>query len=773
MNTQYIIQPGDSILVCGSEAFAALNHSTHHLDWSHFEWWYPIMWALILLVVIGLLLSIFSYVKPLLNKKLSWLALGVWLSGFGLYCIGFNHEGSDNFLILALRASLSSVEMFASHSDLLEVQHSCHASKGYMLAFAITHFMAVVVSAAFIVSLMGLRFVSRFQIYKKHLKLRIHQMALGCIRRFGWSNREEKSLFREDWYIFWGVNPNSILVAKSIEPRQGRKCYKLFVNLPGESKTHAHTHSSHFSLSQLFHSSDGEIKKYVEAIKDMGAMLVDAHHPFVKDSFKHQGKGGEVVIFKHLGISFCDELIENILLDKGNKVEYFFLSEDNDANIAAIVALKAVYAKAETNSQKKREKRSHIKCYCHARRNSVNTELLQCPGLNDQIYLVDSSSLAVMNIRSKPDSDPVNFVEVDSRQCTAHSPFTAMVIGFGETGRDAFRYLYEFASLPCNELGEENPKTIYVVDEKLKALKADFLKSAPALNNSAMDDWWIEGSTHSVDFWQVVKSNINSLNYIVITVGSDEEAMNLAVDMYEYAYRYRADMLNFRIYVRLRSNEKNDDIKQLYNNYIVPFGDDSSIFTYSYISMNEVEQGAERFYYAYEKTFELEEAKKKNVSCQSDINLEFEDKNVENEVKNLWTERRATLNAASEDVIKNRTQQITLHYKEAQDISNYRHIATKRYLAGGNITSYQGLTETQKKSLANCEHLRWNAKMELLGFVYGDPGNVSNKDIRRRIHRCITSCQVLRHGKDADTVKYDNIVIKVTFRPEFKPKGRC
>ena len=50
-----------------------------------------------------------------------------------------------------------------------------------------------------------------------------------------------------------------------------------------------------------------------------------------------------------------------------------------------------------------------------------------------------------------------------------------------------------------------------------------------------------------------------------------------------------------------------------------------------------------------------------------------------------------------------------------QDMSNYYHIRTKRYLTDWKIGGR--LSSVQSSNLANCEHLRWNAKMELLGFV--------------------------------------------------------
>lgn len=53
--------------------------------------------------------------------------LAVFLLGVVLYFIGFNDHGSrDNVLALLLRASMSSIEMFVSESDLIEVKHGLH-----------------------------------------------------------------------------------------------------------------------------------------------------------------------------------------------------------------------------------------------------------------------------------------------------------------------------------------------------------------------------------------------------------------------------------------------------------------------------------------------------------------------------------------------------------------------------------------------------------------------------------------------------------------------
>ncbi len=86
--------------------------------------------------------------------------------------------------------------------------------------------------------------------------------------------------------------------------------------------------------------------------------------------------------------------------------------------------------------------------------------------------------------------------------------------------------------------------------------------------------------------------------------------------------------------------------------------------------------------------------------------------------------------------------------KIEQNISNSQHRYTKIRLMGEETvdalpmicrmygkTEYTGFTEDQKHLMdvmACTEHLRWNAKQELLGFKYG-----AKKDYVRLTHPCL------------------------------------
>ena len=90
-------------------------------------------------------------------RRLKWVAGSVFVVGILVYMIGFNDEGSkDNILVLFMRACISSLEMFVSESERIEVSDELKKSHVYMTLFAIVHFLAVFVSAIFILRLFGL-----------------------------------------------------------------------------------------------------------------------------------------------------------------------------------------------------------------------------------------------------------------------------------------------------------------------------------------------------------------------------------------------------------------------------------------------------------------------------------------------------------------------------------------------------------------------------------------------------------------------------------------
>lgn len=729
MTEQYTLHLADTLIV--------MTNAVEHGHSDLLSAICPTIWPIfcIILILFGLLLLFNNKcAKKFVTNHLSWIALFIWLSGFLLYAIGFKETGSTSPITLSLRAALSSLEMFVSHSDLLEVADKWHHNSAYMLWFAITHFLAVVASAIFIVRLLGLRIMS-------------------------WLTSFIYSLRKRDIFVFWGVNKNSVITAKSIREKNEKACI-LYINLPNEQ----HEHSSRFTFSHFFHTPNESIERYVTDIEDIEALLLNANKPINQEAIKNKDN-----IFNSIGLPrHCDKLIKNVLDSECNKVEYFFLSDNEDENISAIVALKSAYKDIDNVER--------FRCYCHARKNSFNTAMLDCNGLRNNIYLVDSSSLSILPLKENVDNHPISFVDKNTEEGYVTSDFMAMVIGFGETGRDAFRFLYEFASLPCDKNGTANSKTILVVDEKLDSLMGDFLNDAPALKEKSSEiQWWHNISTHSEIFWTKIKGLINSLNYIVITVGNDEEALDLAVDLFEFAYRYRENTDKFKIYVRLRSNEMHHCLSDMEASCIVPFGQNDKVFKYETLSVDAVEKGAMKFYHEYKK-HEVENDEMENDKEVKEIK-KAKLAEYENNSLGLWQWRKGNIDPKTGKLQyrKRETKEdfIELYYQEEQDKSNFWHIKTKRSLAGLPKDDLEKLAafslikgSTLLKNLRRCEHLRWNAKMEILGFVHKD----APKDYKKRTHPCIIKCEDLEQGAYAYTLPYDEAVVKLSFDRSDKEK---
>lgn len=303
-----------------------------------------------------------------------------------------------------------------------------------------------------------------------------------------------------------------------------------------------------------------------------------------------------------------------------------------------------------------------------------------------------------------------------------------MVIGFGETGRDAFRFLYEFSSFTKDNQGNPSAKKIHVIDKDIDDLKAEFLEEAPALKNNSEIEWWNVKSTHSAGYWEKLKSVIQELNYIVISVKDDEEAVDIATSIFEYAYRYRENLNRFKIFVRLRNSMREDFLRKHKEFFyvIVPFGSVMDAFSYETINKDVLEKAAKRFKYRYDILY----------GAKFDA---IENGNEEEYADEAWLKRRKVY-LEETDAVKRKESEIKIWYQEEQDRSNVWHVYTKIALVNEDVTPESLQLDSNKQLLQNlsdCEHLRWNAKMELLGFEPATSEDIKKKRKNRRISNVI------------------------------------
>lgn len=707
-------------------------------------------------IVIALLAILFAVsickpkVKVMLFRHLKIQAFLIWVCGVILYMVGFNEHGSAaSNVALLLRSSLSSMEMFVSHSDLIEVNEKFHDNPTYMALFALTHFCAVAISAIFILRLFGFRLVSWVKVMKAYI---CSWLPLNC-----------------NYYVMFGVNSNTLMLANSIhKKRKEEKQRIIFINMPEKGHSHAATR---FSFSHFFHSDSNGIDKYLEDIEMMGALLFNSSRSFDNPILKHS-IDDVFKVFQALDFSWIVRIpLQNLLRNSatrknkkfnGSNVEFFFLSDEEKDNLIAVTVLQKI--------QKKQidYKNFSFNCYCHARKSQNNAAMLNEGALAFKVHIIDTSNLAVLDLKRDNRYHPVNFVEKDTNTGTVKSAFTGMVIGFGETGRDAFRFLYEFSSFTKDNQGNPGAKKIHVIDKDIDELKADFLTEAPALRNKSEIDWWNGQSTHSAVFWDKLKTIIQDLNYIVISIKDDEEAVGIATSIFEYAYRYRDNLNRFKIFVRLRNSMREDFLRKHkeFFNVIVPFGSVMDAFSYETINKDVLEKAAKRFKYRYDILY----------GAKFDA---IENGNEEEYADEAWLKRRKVY-LEETDAVKRKESEIKIWYQEEQDRSNVWHIYTKIALVNEDITPESLQLDSNKQLLQNlsdCEHLRWNAKMELLGFEPATSEDIKKEEekskdkqrdpwrsLKLRRHECIVDCLTLHSNPVlAKTIPYDESAVKLSF----------
>lgn len=738
----FTVHATDTLAFFGQSMLNVSNNNEGHNLFLN-DWTCSSFFLALFVIILGVVLLRYN-VRKWVMGHLKMLALLIWIAGVGLYCVGFDDGGcTDNVLALCLRASLSAMEMFVSHSDLIEVNSDWHHSGVYMTVFSIVHFCAVLISAIFILRLFGLNLLSRIKLIEWRLK-----EILG--RKY-------------DLAVFWGINHNSLNMAKSLRHDKGKNIRILFVNLP--DKNHHHE-ASRFTFSHFFHSAGAEIDRYVDEIEETGGIVLSAGKCLqdLGTDFSDSRR-----IFRSLGLSrLCDILI-CANLGSHVKVDFYFLSDQEHDNLSSVMALKNA---AEKDAHSPYDQNKQFSCYCHARKNSVNFALMNSEGLRYQVHFIDSSSLSVWQLKKNAACQPVNFVTVNTDKGLVTTPFTAMVIGFGETGRDAFGFLYEYGAFVADvkqgsdgyDYVVEQQKKIYVVDRNLDALKSEFMSDRPGLRSDPYVEWCGGQSLNQESLSDRIKRLVNDLSYVIVTVGDDEEAISIATKICHIACRYRDTGSKLGLFVRIRHKEQQKKMKAVKayfaryssqnNIFIDVFGGEEEIFSYATLRHDVLEAHASLFFYQYAlASAELSLSGEKLLAEQKHLSQSSPDEE--------WYERRRHSGSTIKD-------HIDLYYKEEQDRSNAWHVLTKRILVGLK----DGDEETRRKCLSDVglirtlgyvEHLRWNAKMYLMGFEY-DPV----KKIEKKLHSCLTNCnRLVRDASSRGTLRYDEAVVRLSLSKDF------
>ena len=420
--------------------------------------------------------------------------------------------------------------------------------------------------------------------------------------------------------------------------------------------------------------------------------------------------------------------------------DVYILSEDVAANILIVEKL-----------MEDPRIRCHI--YCHARKEGLIAKYDNVADMTDQLTIIDSSTLAVECLKRKPELHPVNFVEVGTDESgrkagwVSDKGFTAAVLGFGETGKECLSFLYEFGTFP-DVRKNKAPFRCYVFDNDLEKASSDFLRRTPGMDRN--DIVFMSDGINTPAYWTGIKKMTDDLNYVMISLGDDKLNLNTAIELAEYAYRYRKtcdpsdNLKNFVILFRLCDPEKMDimtlnSANEVFGNCLRPFGNIEEIWNHDVISRSSMDEIAERYYTSYE------------MLSSGSVMVSWHDK-LKSRTLGTYKDRckvaRQVAQTYSNCLHKETKKRICDPYYHdfARYIAMPSEFDGSRHYIGGD--SQEG---DVMEYLAVGEKLRWNASHEILGYVKGEV-----TDDQMKTHQYLCGYDDL----DAKTRHYDWLVVR-------------
>lgn len=497
-------------------------------------------------------------------------------------------------------------------------------------------------------------------------------------------------------------------------------------------------------------------------------------------------------VLGNIGAEQVKRLLKQLEDVKDGQLHVFFLSENREINVrsTAILAQDDVIGSDAFQTT----------IYCHARRNTIN-RVIEDLGLDSKrkidVRILDSSHLAIESLKRDVKNHPVSYVNVsklnEENPGSVTSDFVTLVMGFGETGQEAVEFLYEYGAFVHKDATQLNSKrspfTCYVLDNEMKKLEGHFIAGTPGafckrcceVNEKALIQFFPFDYRSDEFFTNILDRIVEKLNYVVVAIGDDEDNMTAAVEILRYVRKKRDNLDNFCIYVRAYEKGSFKHLSDIANHYnrrlrkddndnlekIVLFGQNEFVYTYDLVVKNKYLEDGKKYYDTYRQL---------NDSSNTET----------------WEERHNRILQSGKGTKWERLSEIKR--KEGQDLSNALHKCTKIRLLEkavgpenakdlalralkqrtGHQTdiAYPHLSPSENRlmlNLAICEHLRWNAAHEMLGYENNVSDEHKCNELTKK-HNCLKAWQYLDDESRAckcDYKEYDFGVIDTSFSLEY------
>lgn len=600
-------------------------------------------------------------------------------------------------------------------------------------------------------------------------------------------------------YLFFGVNEPSELLIKKIQEQNpdnpdepnDPNAVIILIDEANLSDERANEWDEIISLLTHRHQTLRIVDKYSVRIAKASKRLCNID--------KETSADQNFDAFDHLGLKNITKIINKLKQFEGSQLHIFFLDENEDRNISNIITL----ANDKTIRSLAESKIKH-KIYCHARFNGPNRVIQDVAVKNRlNIDIVDSSHLAIERLKLLPQFHPLNVVELNPENpATVNGAFNALIVGFGEVGQDAFKFLYEFSAFVADDATATDARrcgfNCTIVDQNLHSLQGEFKASMPGIFNKAPEGVNINFQAidfHNEEFYTEIlnEKTIASLNYVIISINDADEAIALAARIFSRFRQYGGNPEKMLILARCIDDSKVEALQKIADHYnygygkgkenkpvIHLFGQPEETYTYQLVISNRL----------------------------TELGMQFQEnyRIIKGEGP-TWKERYNDLTKGS---VPNIDKLRKLRRQESQDRADALHMSTKMALLTAAIPQpidWQGFRARYFKSdgkanrtgtkaditytgllphenliilrLAMLEHLRWNAAHELLGYVVRTDGIPSCDETTMR-HNCLIPWSELDQesertrsgGKFYDYKEFDFTVVDTTIAlsiPETKP----
>lgn len=624
-------------------------------------------------------------------------------------------------------------------------------------------------------------------------------------------------------YIFFEKNDKSIAISESILEKDHRRGLVIFVE-----------------CTELDDDDDDGWNNIVKVFSSQNRLRYDKigysnqihlkSHVSIEDA-NEQCKNGILNLWDALGLPEIKERLSALskltpLYSEDekyfqNEIHFFLLSDDRDKNVLHAKIL-SKYLSKDFDTQELPKT-----IHCLSRKDGVTSiveDSCSIPDLHLDVKIIDDAHLSIDQLKKDPKSHPINFVDIDTQNNfgSIKSPFTSLIVGFGETGRDALRFVYEFAAFidSNNPIPKRSPFKAYIIDENMDNLKGHFILNNPYIvskiniehNNGNLVEF-CDYNDKSQQFYELLKAISPNLNYVVVAVGDDEANITLAVNILKMVRRYRHNLNHFKIYVRAYENSSFTHLKniadrynltlasELVNDYSVIkiFGSTKEIYTYDTIIRDVFSIDAEQYFDAYKveynkttvglqypsgtwadrrrealaslKQEKIDDLKRKEFQDRENAlhkytKFKILESVILANVKHKHEEKDRITATFIEKLFK--LDPVTNKYREEKYNTPIEEI---RYNGVANLYNFASILIS---NLAITEHLRWNASHEMLGYCYFEG---CKKDTIRMTHNCLVPWDKLPHiviasggtieenAKQSELVRlYDYLVVETSLR---------